>query len=158
ATDRPEFPPFTVAGYFDSDHLEDLTAVVLQWTRSAEGVYVTINPPVPALLARCANRVRKQPKVTTGDAEINRRTGLVLDLDPCRPAKISATDEEKAAALERADAVLEFLTARGWPEPIRTDSGNGYHLRYRIDLPADDGGLVRRVLEALAARFDDDRV
>src|SRR5262245_5368635 len=77
ATCRPEFPPFTVAGYFDSDHLEDLTAVVLQWTRSAEGVYVTINPPVPALLARCANRVRKQPKVTTGDAEINRRTGLV---------------------------------------------------------------------------------
>jgi hypothetical protein len=38
------------------------------------------------------------------------------------------------------------------------DSGNGGHLLYRIDLPADDGGLVQRCLEALAARFDDGTV
>jgi hypothetical protein len=38
------------------------------------------------------------------------------------------------------------------------DSGNGYYLLYRIDLPADDGGLVKRVLLALAQRFDTDAV
>jgi hypothetical protein len=34
------------------------------------------------------------------------------------------------------------------------DSGNGYHLLYRVDLPADDGGLVERILAALGERFD----
>lgn len=37
-------------------------------------------------------------------------------------------------------------------------SGNGAHLLYRIDLPADDGGIVQRCLEALAAAYDDDAV
>ena len=35
------------------------------------------------------------------------------------------------------------------------DSGNGAHALGRIDLPADDGGLVQRCLQALAARFND---
>ena len=39
--------------------------------------------------------------------------------------------------------------------PIIADSGNGWHLLYCIDLPADDGGLVARVLKALAAKFSD---
>lgn len=34
------------------------------------------------------------------------------------------------------------------------DSGNGFHLWYAIDLPADDGGLVQRCLQALAARHN----
>ena len=31
-----------------------------------------------------------------------------------------------------------------------TDSGNGAQLMYRIDLPADDGELVRRVIGEIA--------
>src|SRR5271155_92148 len=46
------------------------------------------------------------------------------------------------------------LSKAGWPEPVVADSGNGYHLLYRIDLPSDDGGLVKRVLAALAAQFN----
>ena len=38
------------------------------------------------------------------------------------------------------------------------DSGNGFHLLYRVDLPADDGGTVGKLLGALAARFDTPRV
>jgi hypothetical protein len=54
-------------------------------------------------------------------------------------------------------AVQEYLRGRGWPDPVVVDSGNGYHLLHRIDLPAEDGGLVARCLAALAARFDSDR-
>jgi hypothetical protein len=50
------------------------------------------------------------------------------------------------------------LTGEGWPEPIHADSGNGAHLLYRVDLPADDGGLIERCLKALAARFNSDMV
>src|SRR5262249_39827200 len=69
-----------------------------------------------------------------------------------------ASDAEKALARRTLEQVRAFLRERGWPEPVVCDSGNGYHLLYRIDLPADDGGLVERVLRALAARFDSDQV
>ena len=58
----------------------------------------------------------------------------------------------------RVDAIARTLAGYGWPEPVRGDSGNGGHLVYAIDLPACDGGLVKRVLEGLAFVFDDECV
>ena len=156
--DNPNYPPFTVSGYFDHNHLDVLARAAMEWTGKAEGCYVTINPVKPDLLARAANRIDKKPSHTTTDADIVRRVGLVFDADPLRPAGISATDEEKALARERIDRLVSHLTARDWPDPILADSGNGFHARYRIDLPVDDGGLVERVLKAAAARFSDERV
>jgi hypothetical protein len=54
--------------------------------------------------------------------------------------------------------VREFLRAQGWPDPVLADSGNGFHLLNQIDLPADDGGLVQRVLAAIATRLDTELV
>ena len=79
-----------------------------------------------------------------------------MDCDPARPADSNATDAEKAAAWDPALRVRGFLTARGWPAPAVADSGNGYHLLYRIDLPNDPAAdrLVCGVLRALARRFN----
>jgi hypothetical protein len=156
AVDNPRYPPFTVSGYFEGGYHTDLVDAALRWTGKAEGCYVTINPVRPDLLARAANRVVRKPKHTTTDAEIVRRVGLVFDADPVRPAGVSATEEEKSGARVVIDHVIADLTRRGWPEPIVADSGNGFHARYRIELPADDGGLVERVLKAAAARFSGD--
>ncbi|MFO0892408.1 MAG: hypothetical protein U0790_25115 [Isosphaeraceae bacterium] len=46
----------------------------------------------------------------------------------------------------------------GWPEPILADSGNGWHLLYHVDLPADDKGLVAAVLKAVSARHSTELV
>ena len=73
-----------------------------------------------------------------------------------QPSGIGATDEHKQAAHKVALKIYDYLKKRGWPEPIVADSGNGYHLIYRIDLPSDDGGLIEKVLAALAACFDGD--
>jgi hypothetical protein len=70
-----------------------------------------------------------------------------------RPAGISSTDAEHDAALELARHVVEKLTAEAWPHPIYADSGNGAHLMYSINLPAEDGGLLKRCLEALDSRY-----
>ena len=121
-------------------------------------VYVTLNPCVPSLLARSENRVRDRAKVTTSDKDIERRRWLLIDLDPVRPADISSSDAEHAAALERARDVRRVLTEEsGWPTPILADSGNGAHLSYAIELPNDEPskGLLQRVLQALKARFGD---
>jgi putative DNA primase/helicase len=156
--DNPRYGAFTLSGYFDHGHLDELAKIAMEWTDRAEGVYCTVNPVRPDLLARAANRVVRKPKHTTGDAEIVRRIGLVFDADPRRPAGVSATDAEKAAAHERILQVKDELTRRGWPALIVADSGNGYHLRYKIDLPADDGGLIERVLKAADALWSDERV
>ena len=125
--------------------------------RQAEAVYVTLNPVKPDLFARSAGRiqaVRKKGSTSATDSDIVRRRFLLVDVDPVRPAGVSSTDAEKAEALKVLEAILEHLTGLGWPLPLVADSGNGFHLWYRIDLPADDGGLVRRVLQALGTKFD----
>src|SRR5262245_44195968 len=75
--DNLKYPPFTVAGYFDYDHLDELARAAMEWTGKAEGCYVTINPVDSALLARAANRIVRKPKHTTADTDVHQRIGLV---------------------------------------------------------------------------------
>jgi hypothetical protein len=144
--------PHTESGYFDN--ADDLVQAALS-IKNAKGFYLTVNPVKPALLARAKNRIRpvgKEP--LTSDRDILKRCWLPIDLDAERPAGISSSEEEHQAALDHAIRVRDAMTAMGWPEPILADSGNGAHLLYRVDLPTDDGGLIQRCLNALAARFN----
>jgi P4 family phage/plasmid primase-like protien len=153
------YRPVTWAGYFDDQHLVAMAEEAVRLSPHAEGVYFTLNPLKPELLARRANRAAAaETGFSAGDKDVLRRRHLLIDADPIRVAGISATDAEKAEALEVHLAVCEFLRGRGWPALIRGDSGNGYHALAWIDLAADDEGLVQRVLQALAARFNTDRV
>lgn len=147
----------TVSGYFDDP--SKAAQAVAAWDGKAN-VYITLNPANPALLARAANRLKERAKSTTQDHDILRRRWLLVDCDPVKPAGVSASDEEKEAAWLKAQEVQQYLTGEGWPEPVVADSGNGYHLLYQIDLPNDDKSrlLVQDCLEALALRFDDEKV
>ena len=150
----------TVSGYFTGASIEraEEEIALLDEAGLAPGIYVTLNPVSPDLLARAANRLVQRAAVTTTDTEVVRRRWLLIDVDPVRPAGVSATDAELAAALERAAGIRDSLGAAGWPVPIEVESGNGAHLLYRVDLPRDDGSLLQRVLAALADHFDDDVV
>ena len=149
--------PHTEAGYFNDPAALAQAAVNIE---GAKGIYITLNPVTPALLARSHNRIKALGKgdPTTSDNDIAGRRWLPIDCDPKRPAGISASDNEKHAAYERVQAIYQHLRDAGWPDPVVADSGNGSHLLYRINLPMDDNGVVKRCLEALAQRFDDDAV
>jgi len=149
----------TVSGYYDDHALLAHEAGRLE--NRGYSVYVTLNEVDPALLARASNRARKVYKEpTTSDNNIVRRRWLALDFDPVRPSGVSATDAEKKAARQRAIEVRGFLRGLGWPEPVVGDSGNGYHLLYRVELPNDRESLelLKGVLEALAFKFSDKAV
>lgn len=148
----------TVSGYFQD--MEKLASAAAQLSGRVPGVYVTLNPVDPSLLARAKDRVQLYAKHTTSDRDVLRRRWLPLDFDPVRPSGISATDEEHQKALDRARRVREWLREMGWPDGILASSGNGAHLLYRIDLPNDDGAtsLVRRVVETVAALHSGDGV
>src|SRR5215208_3057138 len=149
----------TVSGYYD-DHAA-LAREARKLDERDYAVYVTLNEVDPALLARASNRARKVYKEpTTSDGDIVRRRWLPLDFDPVRPSGVSATHEEKKAALSRTREVRDYLREQGWPEPVVGDSGNGAHLLYRVDLQNDreSSDLVKGVLDCLAFKFNDELV
>lgn len=151
--------PHTEAGYFDSDHLEDMARCAALLSSSAVGVYFIPNPVNPDLLARCANKVKTAKEaMLTQDRHILERRWFLVDADPIREDGISSTDEEKVAAWEMIQNAREFLAARGFPQSVLCDSGNGYHLLCRADMPRDDGGRVQRLLAMVGAQFDNPRV
>ncbi len=150
----------TVSGYFSYDALDKLATAVVPWNGRAAGVYITLNTVCPDLLSRAYNRLIERAESTTSDVDIMRRRWLPLDFDPKRAAGISSTEAEHAAALDLASRVAAALRRYGWPDPLETDSGNGAHLLYRIDLPNDEASLqiLKKVLEAVAFQFQTDAV
>ncbi len=130
-------------------------ASAIQDVAHGAGVYVTMNPIRPGadVLRKAGARLRAaRSGSTTVDADIERRTCFVIDLDPVRDAETSATDEQLAEAPTLATTIVETLHAEGWPKPTEVCSGNGMHLYYRLDL---EGGsdLPRQALRGLDERF-----
>jgi hypothetical protein len=136
--DYPKRPDYrvTLSGYFD-DPVKAAAAVKSYSGRA--NVYFTPNPINPALLARANGRLIERPKATTADKDVTARKWILLDVDPQRPAGISATEEEKAAALALAGKVHADLAGVGWQPAIFADSGNGYQFYYRADLSIEPG-------------------
>lgn len=117
--------------------------------RSATGVYYALNP-VPVDLDHSL-RV----------ADVLRRRWLLVDIDRAKALEPdeAATEAEHEAARSLALDVRDHLDGLGWPAPLLVDSGNGFHLLYRVDLPNDGDSrvLLRECLRALADRFDGER-
>lgn len=145
----------TFAGWYD-----DLDRLARHAERLVEvSGYVTINPVRRDLLARSDNRLDRA-RHTTKDDDVTTLRWLYLDIDPRRPAEVSSTDEELAAAVQRRDAVLAGepeLAARAlWGK-----SGNGAWILVRLpDLP-NDASHRREIAESvrhIARTYDDDSV
>ncbi|HEU5139099.1 MAG TPA: YfjI family protein, partial [Bacillales bacterium] len=145
----------TISGYFDNG--KALSEAAATYSGKYAGVYVTLNPVHKGLLARSNNKAASYAANTTSDNNILKRCWFYIDFDPKRPAGISSTDEEHAAAIERAKKVRDKLLNNGFPSPILADSGNGAHLLYRIDLPNDEESktLITNCLKALDYHFSD---
>ena len=79
------------SGYFDYEHISAVPEA-LKRLLSFRGVYVTVNPVNPDLLARAVNRLRPAGRnPTTADTDIVRRRWLLIDCDPRRPARTRNT-------------------------------------------------------------------
>ncbi len=154
----PYDKPRVISGYFDNAN--DAIASVNR-IASAAGIYITVNPVHPALLARANNSLKSKKVTATTDEQIIARQWILLDCDPERAGHVSGiptNDDEHQTALTLVQELRDALTQEGWPLPIEMDSGNGAYLLIPVDLPANDDGLVQRVLAGLAQRFDTEQV
>lgn len=118
-------------------------AIEIAVNLSDEQVYYSLNP-LDATAKTCNKK------------NVVQRRWLLIDIDSTRPKDTSATEEEKCKASEVSSAILNFLIEEHWPEPLMIDSGNGWHLIYRIDLPNNtlSQQIIRTAIGALGDRFD----
>ena len=142
----------TAAGYF-RDPYAAARAALVQEKRPGAAVYLVMNHVNPECYPRKAEAIEDGLKKTTSDSarDILRRRRIVFDIDPERPAGVSATAEKYAAAVRFTDRLRDCLREEhGWPDPILGGSGNGCTCIYAVDLPndKDSAELVKRVLAA----------
>ena len=125
----------------------------------APNVYHTLDPVSRDLLGRAYNRITEVESLTA-DKNVVRLATLYVDADPHRVNGISATEEGHSLAIQRCRNIRDVLIARGWPQPILGDSGNGGHCLWRLDLDLTDQNveLRKRCLQALNLEFGDSTV
>ena len=118
-----------------------------------ENAYWTCNPVHDALLSRQTKNTIDFVADTSSDNNITRRLWLPIDIDPLRPSGVSATRGERKLALDVANNTVAKLVELGFPESCFAggNSGNGYHVVIRVDLPNDNESrdLLKRCLAAL---------
>lgn len=150
----------TISGYYTEP--ERMAQDAAQWSGKVGGVYVVLNPCIRRLVHRANNRFRlyAPQRSATRDNEVARRRWLFVDLDPIRPSGLASTDAEHTLALERAQAVRDYLRGQGIGGLVLADSGNGGHVLVPFDRANDEENCRRAegFLEGLAERFDDERV
>jgi len=147
-----------IAGTFDDADQAVKAIVEYDLTAGDEqqaiGFYLTLNPLKHAV----APMGHFGRGLMANDSSIARRRHFLIDIDADRPnpKATNATEVELNAALAMRDVVRRELLRAGWPPPMLEGmTGNGTALIYAIDLPAEDGGLIKQVLYALANRFNE---
>jgi hypothetical protein len=88
-----------VAGYFDNLLAMEDAINQADGKYRPGGVYYVLNKINPALLGRAYNRLKEHAEYATADNNILERRWLPVDLDPVRPAGVSSSDAEHAAAI-----------------------------------------------------------
>ena len=129
---------------------------------ASANVFITLNPLSEDAADKSSAKNGNLRAVAKGggirDDEIAAYRWALIDIDPVRKAEsqaISSSDEEKAEAWKVASEVREFLQKNDFFPPVICDSGNGYHLHYRISLPNDTASraLIKQFLSVLAEKF-----
>ena len=136
---------------FDPDGTEEM----LVWSRyraSEYTVYLNVNPVHPSHRGATALK-----------SDMAGRHWLFLDIDPVKAdghEDDSATDEEHEQARECTLEIHAFLGEQDWPAPVVVDSGNGFYLLYRVDLPNTEHvqSLFKRIGQVLHERFKSAKV
>ncbi len=145
-------PRSNFSGYFMSadSMLKELSKL------SNGNVYVVINKINDACYSReQQERFIEKPKNTTSDNDIERRKWILIDIDPKRSSGVSSTKEEKETAKSTINKIYDFLRNAGFSQPIVCDSGNGFHLLYKVDLEniPDNTELIKKFLLVLDMYF-----
>ena len=159
---------YNASGYFTSADtaIKNLQEFHPEWnartkTARAANIFITLNP----INMSCYSRKQhdcfiENAQPTTKNNEITALHWLLIDLDPKRMSGVSSSEEELELAKKKARTIHNFLSDRGFKEPIRAMSGNGIHLVYRFDVPntSENVAVFENALKVLSEKFSDEEV
>ena len=146
----------TLSGYFRADS-PNIPGQIARYP--GRTFYQTINCVNPGCYSRGQHEaLMANPKETTSDKDIIGYNWILIDADPVRPSGVSATDSEKENAHTVARKVFYQLRKLGFCEPIVADSGNGYHLLYKIKAELSSKDTISDFLKVLDMWFSSDTV
>ena len=149
-------PKPVISGYFRADSSRIETELAKYPNRT---FYQTMNRVKDACYARGQHeRLMERPKETTSDNDIIGYQWLLIDADPVRPSGVSASNAEKEAARRVAGMTMRKLMAMGFSEPVVGDSGNGYHLLFRIHAGLEERQVLADFLAVLDMWFSTENV
>lgn len=124
-------------------------------------IYFTLNAINPACYDREQHdRIVTKPKSTTSDNDIVGRDWILIDIDIKKPSDTNSTDEEKEMAKEVVNNVFKFLRDEGFEKPVVCDSGNGFHLLYKIAMKNSNENttICKEFLQVLDMLFSNPNV
>lgn len=124
-------------------------------------IYFTLNAINPACYDREQHdRIVTKPKSTTSDNDIVGRDWILIDIDTKKPSDTNSTDEEKEMAKEVVNDVFKFLRDEGFEKPVVCDSGNGFHLLYKIAMKNSNENttICKEFLQVLDMLFSNSNV
>lgn len=142
------FRHFRAVNFPNTDALrEAFEQEALRLNSNGYNVYIVMNPITPDFPCNAAAR----------DDDIEYRDLLLVDIDRASKTQCPASDAELNAAKQVADDVSEYLSGRGWGDPMQVMSGNGYHLYYNLRAvpnTPEAKSFCESVLKSLAAKFN----
>ena len=158
----------SISGYYEADAYTQIENDIAPYEADpgTTGIYTTLHDMNPDLLHRAKNKLRtalRDRDPTTSDEDITAFTVFPIDLDPPRPAGISASDDELAVAKEQMREIYDAIVTAGIPESAiaKAMSGNGWHLLIYINrLETTDANVAafKQLGDAVAAHFGLDTV
>lgn len=147
----------TYSGYFTD--VDTLLNEIRKYDNCS--IYFTLNAINPACYDREQHdRIVTKPKSTTSDNDIVGRDWILIDIDTKKPSDTNSTDEEKEMAKEVVNNVFKFLRDEGFEKPVICDSGNGFHLLYKIAMKNNNENttICKEFLQVLDMLFSNPNV
>ena len=143
-------------GFWDWAGRKKMAAKAVAASRAgARGVYATLNPVHRSLWENAPNVMRPGANgESTTDGDVLNYRFIPVDIDPIRESNTSSTDRELEMAWTLAGDIMDFLSPRGWPDPVQAMSGNGVHLLYPTEMPVSYGRGIQLLLQYLAKEFN----
>jgi hypothetical protein len=150
------FTKSTVSGYFDN-YLSFNECVRKAIQNQQANIYFTLQVINPRLIGRAYNRL-KATDLTTSDKNAMSYRWIPIDIDPERPADVSATASALRKSIELRDMIRDWIVdTTDYAAPITAISGNGAHILIRLpeDLPVNDDSkkYVKSFLENVYEEF-----
>ena len=133
-----------MVGFFDD--VEAAAAEAVAWNGKGFNIFTNLNRiDLDAAMRGALNKPlqaagRELRCAKKGD--VKEVKWLLVDVDPvraCDNQHVPSTDDEQGCSYEVAKAIQKFICDElGGPLPLFAASGNGCHLLWHVELPADE--------------------